>query len=71
MVAIASGGRTQIRRWEASLRQASIEYIVAKPLVAPVSAPDFRAEVWVDQRDAEKARTVLRHSCMKDELTMW
>ena len=71
MVAVASGDPTQIRRWEASLRRASIAYIVAKPLKPAATDPDFRAEVWVDQGDADEARIVMRRSGVKDEPTMW
>jgi hypothetical protein len=71
MVAVASGNRTQIRRWEASLRGASIECLVAKPTAAAEADSTSRAELWVAEGDAERARTVLQRLCVKDELTMW
>jgi len=71
MVAVASGCRPQIGRWEEILKRSKIEYVVAERLDPPVTDPDYRVEVWVAREDAEEARIVLRNSDPKGNPAMW
>jgi hypothetical protein len=64
MIAVASGNKAQVTRWEDCLERARIEFVVAEPLDPPTDA-GFRAEIWVAREDAEEARAVLRHSCVR------
>ena len=64
MVAVAAGRAAQVAEWAAALRCDSIRYTVVHPhtcsgAVGP--AQDY-VELWVAERDADRANLVLRES---------
>ena len=71
MVAVASGSKTQVGRWANCLKRAAIEYVVAEPFGPEAADPDFRAEVWVAEEDADEARVILQRSTVKGDSNLW
>jgi hypothetical protein len=53
MIAVASGNKAQVTRWEDCLERARIEFVVAEPL-DPTTDAGFRAEIWVAREDPKR-----------------
>ena len=59
MVVVASGTSEQITRWSVALRKRKIQFAVTSSVHEDgVPQPNY-LEIWVEQDDADKARTVL------------
>ena len=59
MVMVASGNSEMVTRWSTALRKRKIQFAVTSSVHEDgVPKPNY-LEIWVEQEDADKARTVL------------
>jgi hypothetical protein len=69
-VAITAGPRARIAGWSKLLRSESIKYVIALLSEESENKEPDRVELWVDQADAQRARSVLRRSVCYEEPTL-
>ena len=68
---VASGTLNQIKRWCELLRKAKIQFEVRSFCDDHKPTRRNHAELWVEQHDADRARSAIRNDDAADRSLMW
>jgi len=70
-VVVASSNRTQVQRWAELLRQDRIQFEVRQFNDEHLPTRSKHAELWVDQDQVNRARSIIRRADDADESLLW